>query len=403
MIIIPSRVEVEKYMAEARSCKTCKGFGPFRKLSNKMCDGCIDKLKCEHGKQKRLCRECGGKAYCVHNKRKEFCSECGGGSLCEHRIRKEQCRECKGAAFCIHLKFKYSCTECGTGSQLCEHKKRKTECKLCGGKKICSHHLIIDNCKLCKGCNIFEHNRRRSHCVECEGSGICIHKKVKYDCSECKLSTKFCEHGIRKAFCKGAQICTHGKQKIQCIICRPDHACLHCKSYYVPKTYRFHPYCFTCYCVLHPEVDIPRKYKLKEHYMTDYLKEECKEAEMVFDKRVEDGCSKRRPDVRIDRGTHTIIIECDENQHKGYSCETKRTMELFQDCGSRPIVFLRWNPDSYTREGLAYKGCFNVTKTGLSVDKKEFGKRMKALVERIAYFQEHLPEKEVIVEEYYYS
>lgn len=44
-------------------------------------------------------------------------------------------------------------------------------------------------------------------------------------------------------------------------------------------------------------------------------------------------CSKRRPDILIDLETHLIIIEVDENQHKGYSCENKRIMEISQDLG----------------------------------------------------------------------
>ena len=66
---------------------------------------------------------------------------------------------------------------------------------------------------------------------------------------------------------------------------------------------------------------------------------------MVFDKKIDDGCSLRRPDVRIECMTHTIIIECDKNKYQGYSCENKRTMKIFQDLGS--IVFLRFNQDLY--------------------------------------------------------
>ena len=45
---------------------------------------------------------------------------------------------------------------------------------------------------------------------------------------------------------------------------------------------------------------------------------------------------------------HVVIIEVDENRHSGYSCENIRTMEIFQDIGCRPCVFIRFNPDSYT-------------------------------------------------------
>ena len=102
---------------------------------------------------------------------------------------------------------------------------------------------------------------------------------------------------------------------------------------------------------------------------------------MVFDKRVDGGCSLRRPDVRIEYHTHTIIVECDENAHKGYSCENKRTMEIFEDLGSRPIVFIRFNPDKY--QGNT---CFKTTTTGLSLDKKEWKTRIITLVETIKQY-----------------
>jgi hypothetical protein len=202
--------------------------------------------------------------------------------------------------------------------------------------------------------------------------------------------------------CDGSGICIHGRQKYVCIICHPDRACAHCKYVYVLKKYRFHPYCFGCYCVLHPEAEIPKRYKLKENYMSDYLRREFTEVTMVFDKRVEDGCSARRPDVRIDYGTHTVLVECDENQHRGYSCENKRMMELFLDCGGRPLVVLRLNPDAYESGGERRSGCFRPTKSGLAVDETEWSRRMETLVSRIRYHRLP-PEKEITVEEFYYS
>ena len=35
-------------------------------------------------------------------------------------------------------------------------------------------------------------------------------------------------------------------------------------------------------------------------------------------------------------------VEIDENQHTNYSCENKRTMEIFNDLGRRPLVMIRF-------------------------------------------------------------
>jgi hypothetical protein len=98
---------------------------------------------------------------------------------------------------------------------------------------------------------------------------------------------------------------------------------------------------------------------------------------MVFDKAVDGGCSKKRPDVLIDVLLYSIIIECDENQHKNYECENKRTMQLFEDLGNRPLILIRFNPDSYI-EGSSEEsnqkvdGCFKPLTKIEDIHKKKF-------------------------------
>jgi hypothetical protein len=99
---------------------------------------------------------------------------------------------------------------------------------------------------------------------------------------------------------------------------------------------------------------------------------------MVFDKAVDGGCSKKRPDVLIDLLLYSIIIECDENQHKNYECENKRTMQLFEDLGNRPLILIRFNPDSYTEdrgslgENQKVDGCFKPLTKIEDIHKKKF-------------------------------
>ena len=122
--------------------------------------------------------------------------------------------------------------------------------------------------------------------------------------------------------------------------------CLQCNDILANKKYK--GYSLRCFIFKFPDVEISRNYKVKENYMTNFIKNEFKNKIMIFDKIV-GGCSKRRPDVYIDKLTHILIIECDENKHEPYnnSCENIRTMELFQDFGNRPIIFIRFNPDGY--------------------------------------------------------
>ena len=64
------------------------------------------------------------------------------------------------------------------------------------------------------------------------------------------------------------------------------------------------------------------------------------------------GCSKKRPDVYFDLPTHCVIVEIDEHQHAVYSdsCECARLNEIVNGIGGRPVVVIRFNPDT-TRAG----------------------------------------------------
>ena len=156
---------------------------------------------------------------------------------------------------------------------------------------------------------------------------------------------------------------------------------------------------------MNPDAIIPRKYKLKEHHVVDKLKEHFENKfTMRFDKIVEGGCSRRRPDVAIDFGSHCLMIEIDENQHYNYSCEEKRMVELYEDIGFRKIVFLRFNPDGYKEGRKKYPSPFRHTPTGiLSLHQKEFDRRIEHLVSRIQHHNVSEPTEQLTVEYLFYG
>jgi hypothetical protein len=67
------------------------------------------------------------------------------------------------------------------------------------------------------------------------------------------------------------------------------------------------------------------------------------------DKIPENACSRYRPDAVIDFLHFIVIVEVDEYQHKTYTkeCEKMRMMQIHQDYGGIPVVFIRFNPDNY--------------------------------------------------------
>lgn len=101
-------------------------------------------------------------------------------------------------------------------------------------------------------------------------------------------------------------------------------------------------------------VNITRNYKTKEYSVVKFIKENFQDLTWISDKKIQDGCSKRRPNLMVDLDYQVLIIEVDENQHEGYgnSCENKRLMEISQDLGFRPIIFIRLNPKNISNKTI---------------------------------------------------
>lgn len=179
--------------------------------------------------------------------------------------------------------------------------------------------------------------------------------------------------------------------------------CITCDSTTMNQKYK--PNCARCHFYLYPNDPRIRNYKIKEHAFMMPLQEIY--PGIILDKTISGGCSKRRPDGFIECLTHSIIIEIDEDQHVEYEslCDNRRTMELFQDLGKRPIIFIRLNPDSYKLKGKTIKGCFGMPKTGeLKVSKKEFSDRFNTLQEAIeSAIHGGPPMKEITSIKLYYS
>jgi hypothetical protein len=155
---------------------------------------------------------------------------------------------------------------------------------------------------------------------------------------------------------------------------------------------KYDGYCLFCYMNMFPDKPVSRNYKTKEYSVVEYVKTQFPNLNWVADKIVNGGCSKRRPDLLLDLGDQVIIVEVDENQHTDYdcSCENKRTMELSQDVGHRPIVFIRFNPDDYKQDGENITSCWGQNQKGVCVVRKskkdEWTQRLKTLEEQIYYW-----------------
>ena len=187
-----------------------------------------------------------------------------------------------------------------------------------------------------------------------------------------------------------------------------------CKSEWCDTraTDKYDGYCMYCYTNLFPDKPVSRNYKTKERSVVEFVTTKFPDFTWVADKHVNGGCSKRRPDLLLDLGDQIIIVEIDENQHTDYdcSCENKRIMELSQDVGHRPIVFIRFNPDDYTHEnGNKISSCWAQDGNGICVIKKskkiEWETRLQQLNDQIQYWSNtsHRTNKTVEVVQLFYD
>jgi hypothetical protein len=133
--------------------------------------------------------------------------------------------------------------------------------------------------------------------------------------------------------------------------------------------------------------------------------------DITCDKRISNGCSKRRPDILVDLGYQVVIIEVDENQHVEYecSCENKRLMEIYLDIGKRPIIFIRFNPDDYNQNGKKITSCWGVDGNGFACVKKnkqkEWIQRLDLLKTTLEYWinQKNITNKTIETIQLYYD
>lgn len=350
--------------------------------------------KCEHNKQKYLCVDCKGKGICDHNKIKAICKDCQGVSICKHNRIKHNCKDCIGTSICEHKKRRSRCIECKGGS-ICSHNRLKSRCSMCDGKELCEHNIRKERCISCGGSQICEHKLRKDRCIDCSPDKFCEHKKDKSNCIECE-GRNTCEHNKLRyqcVDCEGGRICPHKKRKSHCKECGGSALC---KSSWCETAVatRYEGYCLNCFIHLFPDKPNARNYKTKETAVKDFILEKfpLEKYTWVTDKRVQDGCSRRRPDLLLDLGYQIIVVEVDENQHEVYdcSCENKRLMELSQDVHHRPIIFIRFNPDEYTTKDSKVTSCWGINKKGICAIKKtkekEWTNRLESLKTQIEYW-----------------
>jgi hypothetical protein len=142
--------------------------------------------------------------------------------------------------------------------------------------------------------------------------------------------------------------------------------------------------------------------KVKENIMVRYLRNNVKEGnEILADRIIDSMCNLYRPDILYDCGSHIVVVECDENQHKNYpweSCSLNRSLEHMEEkrmyeimvAYGLPAIFLRWNPDTFNIKGEICKRYNN-------------SKRLEILVKWVNYCYKMKVDSGVIYKKLFYD
>jgi len=232
-------------------------------------------------------------------------------------IKTKKCTQCNNTAkFCVQ----------GEKPTCCEQHKTKDMilyirniCQLCDKKAnygVLFGKLI--HCKEHKQKNEFERHYILPKCINdnCKNNALYTDKSTNYPlrCENHKIKNDI---NIVEKKCSKCELMN---------FIRNDHnLCDNCHDFFIKK--------------IHKNKELEIKNLLVDNNISF----------QSHDKISDNSCFKYRPDFIIDYGLFFVILEVDENQHSSYDClcEQTRMINIYQDFGGIPIIFVRYNPDQY--------------------------------------------------------
>jgi hypothetical protein len=149
-----------------------------------------------------------------------------------------------------------------------------------------------------------------------------------------------------------SELCSHSKPKKFCIECGGSHVCITCK---LTTTRLKRSECSVCRRFRAGDMPIKQKESALKKYLDSAIETGCIPSYTTHDKAIALGLDatcygNTRPDFVWVLPDRFVIVECDENQHAGmqYSCERRRELQICNVAGKLPVVFIRFNPDTFS-------------------------------------------------------
>ncbi|KAJ3366398.1 hypothetical protein GGF32_005400 [Allomyces javanicus] len=209
------------------------------------------------------------------------------------------------------------------------------------------------------------------------GTSVCDpHSKQNYGCKCCThdrqvqgYATRYCYHLFKRhecGSCKGRKICT----TVGC----------HLRAWE-----KGGGLCMICFLDANPGHVLAKAHRAKEVDVVAHVRRLCPDLPFLYNKCIPTGTARRRPDISLDLGSFVLVLEIDEDQHRGsaYVDEHARIQDLQADANGRPLVVIRFNPDRFLdAAGNVVESCWARSASGLTcvVDEIIWLERLAVLV-----------------------
>jgi hypothetical protein len=187
---------------------------------------------------------------------------------------------------------------------------------------------------------------------------------------KCINTTKLCAHGKRMNNCLDchrtpttsgeanvylgptSEICVHLKARKLCSLCGGSHLCITCG---LTGTKIKQTECSPCRRFRDNKAPLKQKESALKKHLDTAIETGSIPSYTSHDKAIAVGLDptcygSTRPDFVWVLPDRFVIVECDENQHAGmqYSCERRRELQICNVAGKLPVVFIRFNPDTFS-------------------------------------------------------
>jgi len=214
-----------------------------------------------------------------------------------------------------------------------------------------------------------------THCTTCgkleKDMEDVVHRKCVSGCIDI-ATNKPCVKRVCYGFKGGsATHCAPCGHKIKDMVNVISPRCLICDTIYSGSTKKkFKGYCFPCFREKHPNELPVYNHNTKENAVGDFLKKVLlsqKVISIIYNKRIYCGNCYYQPDILIRCVGFIIIVEIDERQHRSYDPdeEKKRMQDIAASLGCDSVVFIRFNPDSYSKDGTYFPSCWKEDGNGI--------------------------------------